>query len=570
MIKKHLFFFIFPFIKIQTMIGRICGVLLCIIIALNQGQSQSPENLQLSKNMVIENVMLVEKAGLSPKKVNIVIHKGIIKEIITTTNYPPDAVVIKADSLYAYPAFIDAGSHTAYPKKEEEKQERASDPGNPGYDLAGVTPQHTVHDQLNLTDGSVDKMRKAGFAVSHVLPRGRMLSGQGSVVLLKADETIPYLKKDASMYGTFKSAQGRVFPSTVIGVMTKHRELFKQAEYAKRYENSYASSPLGMERPAYPEQIQALYPVLDKSQPFFFHAEKTLDVSRALTLNKDLKSKMILTEVKQIGPNIDRLKALGVPILISLDLPKTMEEEKDSTKVISDSEQKLIERKKAAIKEYQSLAMTLKSQSIPFGFSFLETKPGDLQKKVTILMENGMSKDDILKALTIDAATILGISNVTGTLERNKLANIILTDGEIFEKETTINYTIVEGKLYKHDVKKKKKMTGDKDAKVDLAGAWTATAKIPGQEQSVKLIFKKEDDEYSGVLVDDEGDEYQLKNVELQGNILSFELSFTQQGMTIDMSVSAQVETDDFEGTISVNDFGSFPFEGSRLSNPEK
>lgn len=550
----------------------IIGLLVYILFISNKVHAQTPDDLHISDHVVIENVMLTQKAGLSPKKVSIVIRKGIIESITSSNNYPKDAIVISADSLYAYPAFIDAGSHTAYPKSDKkERPKDVSNPGEPGYSRAGITPEATVHDHLKLDDGSVDKMRKAGFAVSHVLPRGRMLSGNGSVILLKEDESIPYIKKNTSMYGTFQSAQGRVFPSTVIAVMTRHRELFKQAEYAKKYEAQYASNPVGLDRPAYPEQIQALYPVLDKSMPLFFRAEKTLDISRALTLNKDLKSKMILTEVKQLGPNMSKIKSGNVPLLLSLDLPESMKEEKDSTKVITEKQQKLIDRKKEAIMEYQNLAIECKKNNIPFSFSFLDTKPGDLTKKVEILVKNGMSKDDILKALTSDAAEILGISNITGSVETNKLANIIITDGELFEKGSNIVYTVVEGKMYKQEVKKKKKVTGDKDAKVDIAGTWEIVAKIPGEEQNAKIKITKDGDGYKGVLVDDEeGEEYTLENIELSGNSLSFSMTITEQGMSLEMETSAIIEGESMEGTISIANFGSFPLEGSKLSNPEK
>lgn len=547
------------------------GIAVCICVALFSTQAQSPEDLHLSNHTVIENVMLVGKAGLSPTKVNIVIRKGVIQDITTSTNYPKDAVVISADSLYAYPAFIDGASYTASPKSEsKEKPEKVSNPGNPGYDKAGVTPQNTVNSSIKMDDGSVEKMRKAGFAISHVVPRGKMLSGQGSIVLLNEDETIPYVRKNTSMFGSFTTAKGRVYPSTVIAVMSKHRELFKQAEYAMRYEAQYNANPVGLDRPAYPEQLQSLYPVIEKKMPLFFQAEKTLDISRALTLNEDLKSKMILTEVKQVGPNMSKIKASGLPVLLSMDLPKSMEEEKDSTKVISEDKQKLIDRKKEAIASYQMQAAEFSKNGVKFGFSFLDTKPGDISKKVEILLENGMSGDDILRALTMDVAEILGIENVAGSVEKNKLANIILTDGVLFEKKTNIVYTIVEGKMYKYEVKKKKEVKGDKDAKIELAGDWEITVSIPGDEQTAKLRFTKSGDGYSGIMIDDEGDEYKLDNLSVEGDLVTFSFTISEQGSSMEMTTNATVKDDTMEGSLSVGEFGSFPLEGTKTSKPEK
>lgn len=57
----------------------------------------------------------------------------------------------------------------------------------------------------------------------------------------------------------------------------------------------------------------------------------------------------------------------------------------------------------------------------------------------------GLSKEDALKALTIDAATIFGVQDKLGSIEAGKMGNIIVTDGDPFELTTTMRYVFING-----------------------------------------------------------------------------------------------------------------------------
>ena len=50
----------------------------------------------------------------------------------------------------------------------------------------------------------------------------------------------------------------------------------------------------------------------------------------------------------------------------------------------------------------------------------------------------GLSNEDALSAITFNAAKILGIDSVTGTLEAGKDANIVVSEGDILDMEHSI------------------------------------------------------------------------------------------------------------------------------------
>jgi imidazolonepropionase-like amidohydrolase len=59
----------------------------------------------------------------------------------------------------------------------------------------------------------------------------------------------------------------------------------------------------------------------------------------------------------------------------------------------------------------------------------------------------GLSKEDALKSVTLYPAQILGIADKVGSIEVGKMANIVVTDGDILEPRTNIKYLFIDGKL---------------------------------------------------------------------------------------------------------------------------
>jgi imidazolonepropionase-like amidohydrolase len=58
----------------------------------------------------------------------------------------------------------------------------------------------------------------------------------------------------------------------------------------------------------------------------------------------------------------------------------------------------------------------------------------------------GLPEDAAIRALTIQAATIAGVAERLGSLEKGKIANLIVTDGNLFDEKTTVKRVFVEGR----------------------------------------------------------------------------------------------------------------------------
>lgn len=115
--------------------------------------------------------------------------------------------------------------------------------------------------------------------------------------------------------------------------------------------------------------------------------------------------------------------------------------------------------------------------------------PADFLKNVRMAVDRGLSPNAALKALTTTPAELLGVSNLVGTVEPGKLANFVVTDGELFDSETKIVETWVNG--IRHEMKPAKSY--------DATADWTVKTLGPdGKALSLELSIKTSDKSSSG------------------------------------------------------------------------
>ena len=531
--------------------------------------------IKATDKVFVKDVIIHTKPGSIIEYGSILIEGGIITQIGKGLKVPADAYILKADSLHAYPAFIDALSHTTVKKEEKEERPKVQFRGYPPDEIAGITPGKSAFVDVDAESSDISTMRELGFGISNVAPRGRMLPGQTAIISLSGkskDEIL--LRENVALFGQLKTSPG-VYPATMIGVLSKFKELYKQAEGAKIHLGKYSSSPLGMQRPFYSDAITSMIPLTQKNQTVYFKAQSAKDVHRILALKKELGFNLVLTDVKQVYPVIDHIKSANVPVMVSLELPEKPEEKKkkkegeedmEEKEELTDEEMEMLKKRKAdAYQEYVTQFTKLEKAGIKFGFSWVEAKPKKLQANMMTLIENGLSEDAAIKGLTTVPAELLGISNIAGTAEKGKLANLILSTKPIFEKDSKIKFMLVDGEVFEYEIKDKKKKSDSGD-EIDITG--TYNYEISQFDAGGTFTITKEDDSYKVEMTsDDDDDVLEGLNVSRDGNALGFDLKIVQDGGSMDVSVSLEFSEDDFDGSVNT-DFGAAPIEGTKI-NPK-
>jgi hypothetical protein len=539
----------------------------------------------VSTKYAIKNATIVQAPGRTIQNGTIIIENGIIKAVGTNISIPADAWVVDADSMFVYPGFITGMSNIGVEKpKDEETNDDRKMTGTPTYKRAGITPGASVRDMLSAKEG-VEDYRKIGFTASHSLPHKGMIAGQGALILLggsSADGMV--IKENTVMFSQLTGADG-VYPNTVIGVMAKYRDLYRKASEAKDYQARYNASSNGMERPVSDATIEAMFPVVSKQMTVAFKAEDLMDIMRVITLKNDLGFNLMLGEVKQGWDVIPTIKSSGAPVFLSLDLPEMKEEKKDEKKdeeeeeedvegekkeekkeeTAADKEKVALElRQKEMIKKYYTQPSLFASQGVKFGFSTLESKSKDFKSTMMKVIENGLSEDNALAALTTNPAEILGVSSLMGTIDNGKMANLIVTDTAYFTKDSNVRFVFVDGVKYEYEVKKKKKKKSSGDEPVDASGEWKYTTETPQGNGSGVIKINGTPGNYTGTItVSFNGSTNDIENVEIDGSNVTFSFKLNM-GEEVTVDISMNIDGDSFEGTLSVAAFGSFPMEGSR------
>ena len=559
---------------------------------------------EVSSTFLINDVHIQKSPTDSFGLGDILIEEGYITQVSRNINPPAEAFVIEGDSAYVYPAFISALSHTGIPKKEERgERPTVKFRGHPPNGVVGITPEVKASDEVSASDESISKMKAQGFAAAHIVPRGKMLPGQGSVMLLDGESNEEMLfADDLSMYFQLEGTRG-FYPTTVIGVMAKWRDLYGQANFLSKHQAAARSSTTAA-RAKSDQSLEALIPVTKGQQTVYMKAEKAKDIHKAIALQKEMGYKLVLVEVKQAAPALEKIKAGNIPVLISADLPKEAKDEgkaggkgkkgmkkdegvkdkmkakaddakpmkkadKDKKKKEDSPEVKAMKaRKKASYEEYVGQAATLEKEGVSFAFSFLDSKPGDLKKSLERMMKAGLSKEAALAALTTNPAKILGIDSKVGTIARGKLANLFLSDAPYFDKESNIKYLFVEGNMSEFEIKPKKKKgeKGSDDFRKSLVGKWQYDVETPmGAFDGIVTVTGDEELEIEVVGNDEPTEVMEARNIDVGDQTLSFVISINVNGTSVPATMSLDYDEDTFSGTVEMEGMGSMPISGSKV-----
>jgi imidazolonepropionase-like amidohydrolase len=529
-------------------------------------QSDPP---QVSQKYFVQNATVINRPGSRMENTSILIEDGIITKVGANLSAPYDAVLIKADSMFVYPSFI-AGISTIGIKKEEKRDERpkVDRTGYPPNDLAGITPEKSISEVYSSSESSIKDFRDVGFAIAHTVPTGKMMPGKGSIISLNGHTfSDAVIKEDVSLFAQFEGAN-RMFPATIIGVMAKWREMYKNSELSMAHAKSYDLNPKSKKRPHADAATEALYPVITKAIPVYFSTQQHLEIYRALQLQNDMGFDMALTNIKNGSNAISRIKSSRAHSVLSLDLPKEEKAKKDDKS--SDEEKALMARKMKSIEEYEGQAALYEKNNMNFSYSLIDVKAGDIMSSLRRMIAKGLTHDKALAALTTEPAKQLKIENIAGTIEVGKSGNIFMATDTIFKESAKIKMLFVDGVQYIMEDEPKKKSEPGKEV-ADISGTWSFEIEIPGMTPTGEMIVTKDGDDYKIKLTSNqnEGQEMDAQNVVLDNNNLSFDYTVDTQGMTLKINTEITIEGNSFEGQVDVGNFGNFPIKGQKNSSPE-
>ena len=420
----------------------------------------------MSEATAIRGARIVQAPGRVIESGTIVIRNGVIESVGRRVDIPYDARIIDGDSLTVYAGFIDALTNVGVPESDDDNPTGSvPDRSNPTFERAGIAPQKDVRMHLDASDKSVASHRQRGFTAALAAPRGRMLPGQTSLVLLTGDKA-----SDMVLPGTrpvlfeFEGAQG-VYPGTPMGMMAQFRQLYREADRRMGVQAMYDANPSGLSRPPYDEVHAAFFSVIEGDTPIISFTSDALELRRALSLSDELGFNLMAAGLNQGFDVMDELMSRGIPTIVTLDIPdrpdwaakadqdsldQVLASYNDDTRTATfrdiEAEKRNLEAKQLVARtEFLTMPARFAEAGIPFAFTTYGLSVNVMRRNMMEYIANGLSKDDALSALTVDAAAILGLSNVMGSLDAGKMANLVVTDGNYFDKDSKVTMVFVDG-----------------------------------------------------------------------------------------------------------------------------
>jgi len=526
-------------------------------------QSDPTGKKPITSTYAITNATVFTAPGQSGMKTTVLIKDGIIQGIGSNLNLPKETKLIAGDSLFIYPGFIDGGSEAGITAPKDPERPKDFDSSNPPDEIAGITPWRSALDQYSGDDNKVEDFRKLGFTVAQILPEGGMISGKAAIVVFGSEYSTNIIKTNTALVSSFSGSRG-MYPGTAVGVMAKFRDIYQNTKLTQKRGEQYQTVS-GVSRPEMIPTYSAMMDVINGQVPVMYITSSELEVRRAISLQKELGFKLILTGLDDYANVIDVIKAANIPVLISLEIPddKAIKAQKEEA---TESVKAQYSRVKEAYDNSLKQAGMLEKAGIPFAFTTAGVKSGDVMKALKTMIENGLSEEAALAALTTNAANILGMSRVAGTIEKGKMANMVISTDSLFAEDSQIKHVVVDGYIFDYEIKSNKKSDKEGDgtpAKVD--GAWEYVTESPAGNSGGVFEISKDGSEFKGsITLDDPSGSGKitsdLKDINVNGNSMSFVFDVAAGGMNISVTVSGEVEGESFDGTMSVDQFGSFPF----------
>jgi imidazolonepropionase-like amidohydrolase len=488
----------------------------------------------------IRGAKVVPVSGPPVENASIVVSRGLITAVGKDVAIPPEAWVIEGKGLIVYPGLVDSFTDVGIPAAPP-----ASGEGGP-------------HRPQEGTRGPEDRpfstpWRSAGFTTVVSAPKGGIFPGQAAVLDLTGERAADLVvKSPVAIPVAFQTSGGfgGGFPNSIMGVLAYVHQVWLDTEWSTKAQAAYEKNSRSMARPRYDRTEGALANALENHALVLIPANNSVQLRRALELVDRWHVSGAIYGGQMAYEVAAEIAAKKLPVLVNLKWP---EAEKDADPEDKPSLRTLQFRDRAS-----SSAAALAKAGVKFAFySGGITAPKDTLKAAKKSIDAGLTPEAALRALTLSPAEIFGVADRLGSIENGKIANLVVTDGDLFEEKTKIKMVFVDG--HRFEVREPEK---PKDPpKGDISGKWKLSYTTPdGPEESTADLSMEKDGTISGTITSNRGTASIITGY-LSVDKFSFTINIPLQGSPADVTFSGMFDGTSLKGNIRVQGF-SLEFTG--------
>ncbi len=517
----------------------------------------------------ITNARIVTVSGPVIERGTVVIRDGLIAAVGAGLAAPADARVIDGTGLTVYPGLIDANTNLGIP----EPSPTPSPAGGVGGFLAtlmrppsppasaanstqplGLQPETRAEDWLRPGGDPIEAERTAGITTALTAPRTGIWIGQSALINLAGDTPQQMIvRSPVALHVGFTPLRSG-YPSSLIGVFAALRQMLLDAGRYREAQRVYDESPRGLRRPLPDKSLEALLPVLDGRLPVVLYADRQREIERALDLADEFKLKAIIAGGLESWKVAARLQKGNVPVLLSLNFPKR------TTAAIPEADPEPLRVLRERV-EAPRTAGKLANAKVRFAFQSggLATI-SDFVLNAGKTIENGLSKDEALRAFTIRPAEIFGVADRLGSIEVGKIANLTVVRGDLFDRNSRVTHVFIDGR----PVDLRPATPGAGPTANPANGVWSLTVDLGQGKLAVSVTLQQEGDRLSGSMQGPLGAaEIANGSVSAAGDI-RFTAPVTLEGQTTEANFTGTITAAEMKGAVNITGRAPGSFTGKR------
>ena len=389
--------------------------------------------------IAIRNAKIVTVSGPDIERGTVVIRDGKIEAVGANVSVPAGAQTIDGNGLSVYPGMIDAGTNMGLVEVPQG--------ANGTVDLSEVgdlNPNAKAIIAVNPHSAHIAVTRVEGITNTLTAPTGGLISGQAALINLlgtapKEMAVVPQVAlvinypRIGGGGGGFGGFQQQ--PANLAETLTANerqvdqiRKMLRDAEAYGHAQDAYAKDK-SLPRPDRNVVLEPLVPYVRGEQPVIFRADREAEIRGALRFADEMKLKPIILGGNDAAKVANLLKEKNVPVILTgiFSLPSREDDAYDAL--------------------YETAAK-LQQAGVRFCISTGDAGPEvrNLAQYAGMAAAFGLSKADAVKAVTLYPAQILNVADRLGSIEAGKMANLVVTDGDLLEIRTHIRYLLIDGR----------------------------------------------------------------------------------------------------------------------------
>lgn len=353
-----------------------------------------------------------------------------IEACISTVGLKPDwksfDTVIDLAGKHIYPALINAnnvlGLHDAFNVRATRDLQ----------DIGFINPHIRTLIAYNSDNKIVPTIKTNGILYSQVCPRGGLICGQSSIMALEGwNWEDAELIGDDGVHMNFPQANARGGEDDEKAAKSYNDNLLALNSFMQNA-RAYDANGKAEEKNL---RFEAMRGVFSGSKRLYIHCDKAKDILAAINFCKQYEIKHpVLVGVKEAAKVLKDLKASNIPVMVVRvhDLPDKNDDDIDAVYKLPG----LLQKEGILFclsTEGDTEMEAMNSRNLPF--------------LAGSAVAYGLTKEEALTAITLNTAKIMGADKKIGSIEENKLASFVVSEGDILDMKTSIiTHAFIAGK----------------------------------------------------------------------------------------------------------------------------